>query len=57
MQAIVLEQPEVLKKIELEAPQPPAPNDVLLKMKRLGVCGTDLHATKATSPFFHIREF
>ncbi|NBB23174.1 alcohol dehydrogenase catalytic domain-containing protein [Runella sp. CRIBMP] len=52
MQAIVLEQPEVLKKIELEAPQPPAPNDVLLKMKRLGVCGTDLHAYKGNQPFF-----
>ncbi|MCP1386284.1 zinc-binding alcohol dehydrogenase family protein [Runella salmonicolor] len=52
MQAIVLEQPEVLKKIELEAPQPPAPNDVLLKIKRLGVCGTDLHAYKGNQPFF-----
>ncbi len=52
MQAIVLEQPEVLKKIELEAPQPPTPNDVLLKMKRLGVCGTDLHAYKGNQPFF-----
>ncbi len=52
MQAIVLEQPEVFKKIELEAPQLTAPNDVLLKIKRLGVCGTDLHAYKGNQPFF-----
>ena len=27
-------------------------NSVLLKMKRLGICGTDYHAFGGTQPFF-----
>lgn len=52
MQAIVLEQPGLLKRIEKEAPQLSDPNDVLLKVRRLGVCGTDLHAYNGKQPFF-----
>lgn len=52
MNAIVLEEPGVLKKIQKEQPQQPQPNEVLLKMRRLGICGTDLHAFNGKQPFF-----
>jgi 2-desacetyl-2-hydroxyethyl bacteriochlorophyllide A dehydrogenase len=52
MQAIVLEEPGVFKKIEKEAPQKPLEKEVLLKIRRLGVCGTDLHAYNGKQPFF-----
>lgn len=52
MQAIVLEEPGVLKKIEKDAPKNPAPHEVLLKIRKLGVCGTDLHAYNGKQPFF-----
>lgn len=52
MQTIVLEQPGILKKIETEAPQLSDSHDVLLKIRRLGVCGTDLHAYNGKQPFF-----
>lgn len=52
MQAIVLEEPGVFKRIEKAAPQNPAPHEVLLKIRRLGVCGTDLHAYNGKQPFF-----
>ena len=52
MNAIILETPGTLKKITKPRPPKPAPRQVLLKMKRLGVCGTDLHAFKGNQPFF-----
>ena len=30
----------------------PAPGEVLLSIKRIGVCGTDLHAFEGTQPYF-----
>lgn len=52
MNAIVLEQPGALKRITTEHPGPPGEGEVLLKVRRLGVCGTDLHAYKGRQPFF-----
>ena len=52
MQAIVLQESGVLIKIEKGYPQNPKPHEVLLKMRRLGVCGTDLHAYNGKQPFF-----
>ena len=52
MNAIVLEQPGELKRITKEHPGKPAAGEVLLKVRRLGVCGTDLHAYKGRQPFF-----
>ena len=53
MQAIILEKPGVFKKIEKDAPQNPGPKDVQLKIRKLGVCGTDLHAYNGKQPFFN----
>jgi 2-desacetyl-2-hydroxyethyl bacteriochlorophyllide A dehydrogenase len=52
MNAIVLEQPGTLKNIVKPHPGRPAAGEVLLKMKALGVCGTDLHAYHGRQPFF-----
>jgi len=52
MDAIVLEQPGELKRIVKDHPGKPSEGQVLLKVKRLGICGTDLHAYKGNQPFF-----
>ena len=50
--ALVLEEPGKFKKIKVEMPALKSPDEVLLKIKRLGVCGTDLHAYNGKQPFF-----
>lgn len=52
MNAIVLDQPGELKRIIKDHPGKPAEGQVLLKVRRLGICGTDLHAYKGNQPFF-----
>ncbi|WP_375444733.1 zinc-binding alcohol dehydrogenase family protein [uncultured Fibrella sp.] len=52
MNGIILEQPGAFKRITKEHPGKPAAGEVLLRIKMLGVCGTDLHAYKGRQPFF-----
>ncbi len=52
MKALVLEEPKKFQQIEIPKPQSPSANEVLLKIKQLGVCGTDLHAYNGKQPFF-----
>ena len=52
MKAIILEEPGKFRKIEIEKPPSLLANEVLMKIRRLGVCGTDLHAFKGVQPFF-----
>ena len=52
MKALVLEEPGKFKQIHIDAPKSPNSNEVLLKIKSLGVCGTDLHAFLGKQPFF-----
>ncbi|MCU0468755.1 MAG: zinc-binding alcohol dehydrogenase family protein [Arcicella sp.] len=52
MKALILEEPKKFKKIEVNKTQSPLANEVLMKIKRLGVCGTDLHAYNGKQPFF-----
>ena len=52
MDAIILETPGELKRIKKEQPGKPSTGQILLKIKRLGVCGTDLHAFNGKQPFF-----
>jgi 2-desacetyl-2-hydroxyethyl bacteriochlorophyllide A dehydrogenase len=52
MKAIILEEPGKFQKVEIDKPQSPLAHEVLLKIKRLGVCGTDLHAYNGKQPFF-----
>lgn len=52
MQAIVLNEPGSLSKTDVPSPKEPEANEVLLKVRCLGICGTDLHAYKGRQPFF-----
>ena len=52
MKAIILEEPKKFKYIDINVPKPPNTHEVTLKIKRLGVCGTDLHAYNGKQPFF-----
>jgi len=52
MNAIILEQPGELQRSTKSHPGSPAAGEVLLKIKRLGICGTDLHAYNGNQPFF-----
>ena len=52
MESIVLKNPGELIRIRKDHPGKPDRGEVLLKVKRLGVCGTDLHAYNAKQPFF-----
>ena len=52
MKAIVLEQPGQLKLRELEAPARAGSGEALVRVKRVGICGTDLHAFGGNQNFF-----
>lgn len=52
MQALVLQQPGTLVATEAPAPAQPGPGDALVRVHRVGVCGTDLHAFNGRQPFF-----
>lgn len=52
MKCIVLNQPGFFEMIEKDYPGQPGPDEVLLKVKCLGICGTDLHAWHGRQPFF-----
>jgi 2-desacetyl-2-hydroxyethyl bacteriochlorophyllide A dehydrogenase len=52
MKAIILEKIGELKHLIKDSPNPPEKGEVLLKIRQLGVCGTDLHAFNGKQPFF-----
>ncbi len=51
MKSIVCQQPGELHFAESEKPQPKV-GEVLLKIRAIGVCGTDIHAYGGNQPFF-----
>ncbi|MDR6885380.1 zinc-binding alcohol dehydrogenase family protein [Bacillus sp. 3255] len=51
MKAIVCEQIEQFRMVELEAPELRA-GEAIVRIQRIGICGTDLHAYKGNQPFF-----
>lgn len=51
MKAIVCEQIEQLKYVEEEEPNV-GQGEALIRIQRIGICGTDLHAFKGNQPFF-----
>ncbi|GGF36163.1 zinc-binding alcohol dehydrogenase family protein [Echinicola rosea] len=54
MKTIRLNEPEKWEMLDVPKPaaEQLAPENALLKVKKIGVCGTDLHAFKGTQPFF-----
>ncbi|UGB29306.1 zinc-binding alcohol dehydrogenase family protein [Metabacillus sp. B2-18] len=51
MKGIVCEQPNELKMITLDNPEF-KDGEALVKIRRIGICGTDLHAYKGNQPYF-----
>jgi threonine dehydrogenase-like Zn-dependent dehydrogenase len=49
MKAIVVERPNVLKTIEIDPPQLNTQNNVLIKMRAVGICGSDVHIYHGTN--------
>jgi threonine dehydrogenase-like Zn-dependent dehydrogenase len=56
MKAIVLETPGQLRHVDLEAPPTPGPGEALVRVRRVGVCGTDFHAFRGEQPFVTRRD-
>jgi threonine dehydrogenase-like Zn-dependent dehydrogenase len=52
MQTIVLDQPGRLTLTETPPPAGAGPGEAIVRVHRIGVCGTDLHAFKGEQPFF-----
>ncbi|HVU17819.1 MAG TPA: zinc-binding alcohol dehydrogenase family protein [Candidatus Didemnitutus sp.] len=52
MNAVQLFQPRQLKLLSLPEPPSPGPGEALVQVRRVGVCGTDLHAFRGQQPFF-----
>ena len=52
METIILEQPGSFRLTESEPPGQPGPGQALLQVRRVGICGTDLHAFRGRQPYF-----
>jgi 2-desacetyl-2-hydroxyethyl bacteriochlorophyllide A dehydrogenase len=52
MKVLVCDKPGELSYQEIDKPVA-APGQAILKVKRIGICGTDLHAYEGTQPFFN----
>lgn len=52
MKAIILHEPGRFEYITKEKPSDLEPDEVLLKIKKVSICGTDLHAYNGKQPFF-----
>ncbi len=52
MKTIILNQPQELQLISRDFDDTLAENEALLKIHRIGICGTDYHAYRGRQPFF-----
>jgi len=52
MHGVILREPGLLESIETEPPGPPAPGEVVVRVDRVGICGTDMGAFRGRQPFF-----
>src|SRR5947209_6908936 len=52
MKTVVLEQPGRFTLTDTAPPGAPGPDEVLVRVLAVGICGTDLHAFEGTQPFF-----
>jgi L-gulonate 5-dehydrogenase len=51
MKAGVIEKPGVLTLVERDIPKVKKADDVLIKVKRTGICGSDMHIFHGKNPF------
>ena len=52
MKAVILEQPGKLEVRDVPAPVSAGPDEALVRVRRVGICGTDLHAYGGNQNFF-----
>jgi 2-desacetyl-2-hydroxyethyl bacteriochlorophyllide A dehydrogenase len=52
MHALTCAQPGLFKYIEVNPPES-VPGHSIIRIRRIGICGTDLHAYKGTQPYFN----
>ncbi|MFZ9822838.1 MAG: alcohol dehydrogenase catalytic domain-containing protein, partial [Gemmataceae bacterium] len=52
MKAILLEQPKNFKMIDIAEPGKPGPDEALLKVHRVGICGSDYSGYLGKMPFY-----
>lgn len=52
MRAITCTKPGAMNEIKIEIPNDIGSSDVLVEIKRIGICGTDIHAFGGNQPFF-----
>jgi alcohol dehydrogenase len=52
MKAIQLEKPRSFRRIEIAEPAAPGPGDALVRIHRIGICGTDYGGYLGKMPFF-----
>jgi threonine dehydrogenase-like Zn-dependent dehydrogenase len=52
VKSIVLTKPGRLELEEVEQPPQPGPGEVQVRVHRVGICGTDIHAFGGSQPFF-----
>ncbi|MHC5540725.1 alcohol dehydrogenase catalytic domain-containing protein, partial [Singulisphaera rosea] len=52
MKALLLESPKSFSMVEIDAPAPPGPGEALVRVHRIGICGTDISGYLGKMPFF-----
>src|SRR5262245_21844587 len=52
MKALLLEKPETWRQIDIPKPHAPGAGEALLRVQRVGVCGTDISGYLGKMPFF-----
>jgi 2-desacetyl-2-hydroxyethyl bacteriochlorophyllide A dehydrogenase len=52
LKTITLSQPGAFVLSDTAPPEPPQPGEALVRVHRVGICGTDLHAFRGRQPFF-----
>ena len=52
MKALLLESPRNFQLIEIDPPSAPGPGEALVKVHRIGICGTDISGYLGKMPFF-----
>lgn len=52
MKAILLERPGKFEQIEIAPPSKPGPGEVLVRVHRVGICGTDISGYLGKMPFY-----
>lgn len=53
MNTLILDKPEQFRFTQTDAPAAPAPGFALVRVRRVGICGTDWHAYRGRQPFFN----